>query len=122
SLGGNMAQTIKAFEEAVIHNGPSIIFAYAPCINHGIDMSKTIEIEKEAVTSSYFPIYRYSKESGLIIDSPQSNTSYLAFAMQESRYKALTIKNPTSANSLLSNAETFAKKRETRLKNNSVKK
>ena len=60
ALGADRAQTLKAFQEAEAYNGPSIIFAYAPCIAHGIDMSKTQTEQKRAVEAGYFPLYRYN--------------------------------------------------------------
>ena len=60
SMGANRAQVIKAISEAEAYNGPSIIIAYAPCIAHGIDMSKTQTEEKRAVDCGYWPLYRYN--------------------------------------------------------------
>ncbi len=57
-LGANPNQTLTAFKEAMEHNGPSIIIAYAPCVSQGIDMSKTPLIEKMAVQSGYFTLLR----------------------------------------------------------------
>ncbi|MDE7433702.1 MAG: hypothetical protein K2M43_00935 [Mycoplasmoidaceae bacterium] len=53
SMGANQSQVIKAFAEAQAYDGPSIIIAYAPCINHGIDMSGAEEEMKRAVLSGY---------------------------------------------------------------------
>ena len=63
ALGADRAQTLKAFQEAEAYDGPSIIFAYAPCIAHGIDMSKTQTEQKRAVEAGYFPLYRYNPEN-----------------------------------------------------------
>ncbi|GFH42900.1 pyruvate-flavodoxin oxidoreductase [Lactococcus hodotermopsidis] len=62
--GANKMQTIKAFEEAERHNGPSIIIAYTPCISHGLrgGMSRTLQEAKEAVASGYWQLYRYNPE------------------------------------------------------------
>ncbi len=57
-LGANPNQALTAFKEAMEHNGPSIIIAYAPCVSQGIDMSKTPTIEKMAVQSGYFTLLR----------------------------------------------------------------
>ena len=62
--GANMMQTIKAFDEAEKHKGPSVIIAYTPCISHGLygGMSKTLQEAKEAVNSGYWQLYRYNPE------------------------------------------------------------
>ena len=57
-IGANPNQALQAFKEAMEHNGPSIIIAYAPCVSQGIDMSKTPSIEKMAVQSGYFTLLR----------------------------------------------------------------
>jgi pyruvate-ferredoxin/flavodoxin oxidoreductase len=62
SLGANYNQTVKAFLEAEAYNGPSIIIAYAPCIAHGFDMSKTYLEEKIAVESGYWHLYRFNPQ------------------------------------------------------------
>lgn len=61
-----MNQVIKTFKEAASFDGPSIIIAYSPCIAHGIlkGMSNTIEEEKLAVESGYFPLFRYHPKKG----------------------------------------------------------
>ena len=57
-IGANPNQALTAFKEAMAHDGPSIIIAYAPCVAQGIDMSKTPNIEKMAVSSGYFTLLR----------------------------------------------------------------
>ena len=114
SLGANMQQTITAFKEAEEHNGPSIVIAYCPCINHGTDLSKTVEIEKNAVLSGYWNLFRYSSQTGLIIDQAAPNLSYLDFINTQSRYFTLTKKNPEIANQLFNLAESYAKQRLTK--------
>ena len=60
AMGANRQHAQKALQEAVAYNGPSIVFCYAPCINHGIDMSKSQLTEKRAVEAGYWPLYRYN--------------------------------------------------------------
>ncbi len=62
--GANMMQTIKAFDEAEKHKGPSLIIAYTPCISHGLyeGMSKVLDEAKQAVNSGYWQLYRYNPE------------------------------------------------------------
>lgn len=92
SLGANMMQTIKAFTEAKNYNGPSIIIAYAPCIAQGIKggMSNSIEEEKNATASGYFPLFRYNPETEeFSLDSKADFDKYYEFLNNENRYKSL---------------------------------
>ena len=110
SLGANMMQCVNAFLEAESNDGPSIIFAYAPCQNHGIDMSKTTEIQKQAVTSGYFPLVRHSGTTGETkLDPPFATTSYTEFLESQNRYKSLEKQNPARAKELFAKAEQQAK-------------
>ena len=69
SLGANYNQCIKAFKEAEAFDGPSIIIAYSPCVEHGYDMSKTMEEMKKAVETGYWNLYRFNPKTGLSLDS-----------------------------------------------------
>jgi len=104
SLGANMNQTIKAMKEAVNYNGPSIIIAYAPCIAHGIikGMDNTIEEEKLATESGYFPLFRYSPETNkFTLDSKADFDKYYEFISGEDRYRTLKQINPDLYKELL---------------------
>lgn len=113
SLGADRNQTLKAFQEAEAYDGPSIIFAYSPCIAHGIDMSKTQTEEKLAVEAGYFPLYRYNpdNESPFTWDAKEVKGSYQDFIRSEGRYKSLTKTNPEAAEALYKQAEEDAAKR-----------
>ena len=103
SLGANMQQAIKAFNEAKNYNGPSIIIAYAPCIAQGIlkGMSNSIEEEKLATKVGYFPIFRYNpEEKEFHLDSDADFDGYMDFLMGETRYKSLQKLNPEKAEEL----------------------
>ncbi len=95
SMGANKNQAIKAIKEAEAYDGPSIILAYAPCINHGIDMAKAQKIEKAAVDCGYWINYRYNpalKDQGknpLQLDSREPTGDPIAFVEAEKRYTAL---------------------------------
>lgn len=97
SLGANYNQCVKAFTEAEKYNGPSIIIAYAPCINHGIKggMKNSDLAAKQAVSSGYWNLFRYSpenaneKNSGMIFETPDLKTSFEEFLLSQSRYIAL---------------------------------
>ncbi len=87
SLGANQNQCIKAFKEAEAFDGPSLIVAYCPCTNHGIDMSKTHEEMKKAVECGYWSLLRYNpKDNSLSFDSEANFDKYGDFIESESRY------------------------------------
>ena len=113
ALGADRAQTLKAFQEAEAYNGPSIIFAYAPCIAHGIDMSKTQTEQKRAVEAGYFPLYRYNPAAEVPFswDAKDPKGAYQDFIRSEGRYKSLLKTNPDAAEALYSQAEKDAAQR-----------
>lgn len=108
SMGANKTQFMKAIKEAESYHGPSLIIAYAPCINHGIKagMGKTQEEEKRAVESGYWPLYRYDPrlvaegKNPFQLDSGEPNGSIHDFLMGEVRYAALTKTFPGEAERL----------------------
>ena len=92
SMGANPAHTIKIMKEAEAYDGPSIIIAYAPCIAQGIlkGMKNSIQEEKDATQSGYFPLFHYSpvtKEFKL--DSQADFSKYEDFIKGEDRYRSL---------------------------------
>ena len=108
ALGADRGQTLKAFQEAEAYNGPSIIFAYAPCIAHGIDMSKTQTEQKRAVDAGYFPLYRYNPENPeapFTWDAKEPKGNFQDFIKSEGRYKSLMKTNPSEAEALYEQAE-----------------
>ena len=113
ALGADRQQTLKAFQEAEAYDGPSIIFAYAPCIAHGIDMSKTQTEQKRAVEAGYFPLYRYNpaNEQPFTWDAKDPKESFQDFIKSEGRYKSLVKTNPEEAQALYEQAEKDAAKR-----------
>ncbi len=113
ALGADRQQTLKAFQEAEKYDGPSIIFAYAPCIAHGIDMSKTQTEQKRAVEAGYFPLYRYNpaNEVPFTWDAKEPKGSYQEFIRSEGRYKSLLKTNPEAAEELYTQAEKDAAQR-----------
>lgn len=113
ALGADRGQTLKAFQEAEAYDGPSIIFAYAPCIAHGIDMSKTQTEEKLAVEAGYFPLYRYNPDNEVPFtwDAKEPKGNYQDFIRSEGRYKSLMKTNPEAAEELYKQAEEDAAKR-----------
>ena len=113
SMGANPMQTIKAFKEAEEHNGPSIIIAYAPCIEQGIKkgMNCATTEQKLSVECGYNILMRY-KDGKLNIDSKEPDfDKYKEFLDGEVRYNSLKIKNPNEANELLEKNKNNSKKR-----------
>jgi pyruvate-ferredoxin/flavodoxin oxidoreductase len=108
SMGANKNQFMKAIREAESYRGPSLIIAYAPCINHGIKagMGKTQEEEKRAVESGYWPLYRYDprlmaeERNPFQLDYGEPNGTIHDFLMGEVRYAALTKTFPGEAERL----------------------
>lgn len=92
SLGANAMQAIKVMKEAEAYNGPSIIIAYAPCIAQGIikGMKNSINEEKLATESGYFPLLHYNPESREFkLDSKADFSKYDDFTLGEDRYRSL---------------------------------
>ena len=112
-LGANPMQAIKTIIEAEKHNGPSIIIAYAPCIEHGIKggMFNSLEQSKLSVECGYNILMRY-KDGKLIIDSPEPNfDKYEEFLNNEVRYNSLILKDKDSGKELLEQQKNNAKER-----------
>jgi pyruvate-ferredoxin/flavodoxin oxidoreductase len=117
AMGANKNQLMKAIVEAESYHGPSLIIAYAPCINHGINMGKSQNEEKKAVESGYWPLYRFDprlKEQGknpFVLDSKEPAGDFREFLMGEVRYSSLTRTFPDKAEALFGKAEEDAKER-----------
>ena len=114
SMGANSNQALKAMKEAEAHKGPSIIIAYSPCISHGIKggLVNSIDIEKLATTSGYFPIFRRHPETGFTLDSKNVDfDSYEEFLNSQTRYSMLKTINPEKAEELLKENKENAIKR-----------
>ncbi len=125
AMGADPAQALKAIREAEQYDGPSLIIAYSPCINHGVKagMNKSMEEMRHAVRSGYWNLIRYNpalREKGqnpLSIDSGEPTENYQQFIMGEVRYNALKLKFPEISEELFAKAESSAKERyETLLK------
>ena len=116
SMGADYAQTVKAIAEAEAYPGPSLIIAYAPCINHGIKkgMSKAQTEEKLAVECGYWHLFRFNPaaENKFSLDSKAPKMEgYQDFLKGEVRYLSLGLKNPERAEDLFAKNEAFAKER-----------
>ena len=119
AMGADNNQVLKAMVEAESYNGPSIIIAYAPCINHGIKGGMGIAQleEKKAVDAGYWNLFRYDPrlaaegKNPFQLDSKAPTASYRDFIMGEVRYNALTRKFPERAEQLFTEAEKFAEQK-----------
>ena len=119
ALGADYNQAVKALAEAEAYPGPSLIIAYAPCINHGIKkgMSKAMTEEDLAVKSGYWHLFRYNpalKQEGkpaFSLDSKAPTEDYQEFIGGEVRYTSLKLQNPEKAAVLFAKAEEAAKER-----------
>ena len=117
AMGANPAQLLKALTEAEAYHGPSLVIAYAPCINHGINMTKSQAEIKKAVEAGYWPLYRFNPEladagkNPFSLDSKDPTASYKDFIMGETRYTALAKLFPEVADTLFAKAEEDANER-----------
>ena len=117
SLGANPNHVVKVMKEAEAYNGPSLIIAYAPCINHGINMSRSLQEGKKAVEAGYWPLYRYNPELALdgknpfILDSKEPTGDFREFLMGQIRYTSLKKQLPDEAEVLYKQAEEDARLR-----------
>jgi pyruvate-ferredoxin/flavodoxin oxidoreductase len=117
AMGSNKNQLLKALIEAERYKGPSLIIAYAPCINHGINMGHSQEEEKRAVEAGYWPLYRYNPDltsegkNPFIFEAKEPTGSFRDFIMGEVRYATLKKQFPDTAEDLYTKAEADAKAR-----------
>ena len=119
AMGANMQQALKAIKEAEAYPGPSLIIAYAPCINQGIrkGMGRSMEESKLAVNSGYWPLYRYNpllEEEGknpFILESKEPDGTLQEFLSGETRYAALEKSNPEESKLLRARLENEYNKR-----------
>ncbi len=119
AMGADKNQTLKAIAEAEAYDGPSLIIAYAPCINHGlkIGMGCSQLEEKRAVECGYWATYRYNpqlKEEGknpFILDSKEPTANFRDFLMGEVRFSSLQKLFPETAEALFEKTEKDAKLR-----------
>ncbi len=121
AMGANRMQTIKALKEAEAYDGPSVIIAYSPCIEHGIKggLANHQITQKAAVECGYWTLYRYNpanEEKPLTVDYAKPDFSkFRDFVMTETRFNQLPNANPFEAEKLLDKASLDAQKRFGRL-------
>ncbi|WFE83239.1 pyruvate:ferredoxin (flavodoxin) oxidoreductase [Parabacteroides chongii] len=118
AMGADQAQTLKAIREAEAYDGPSLIIAYAPCINHGLKkgMGKSQQEEADAVACGYWHLWRYNPaleaegKNPFTLDSKEPDWSkFQDFLKGEVRFASLTKQFPAEAGELFQAAEDNAK-------------
>ncbi|MCL1827814.1 MAG: pyruvate:ferredoxin (flavodoxin) oxidoreductase, partial [Candidatus Cloacimonetes bacterium] len=117
AMGANKAQLINAIREAEAYNGPAIILAYAPCINHGIDLAKAQAEEKKAVDSGYWLLYRYNPslllegKNPFTLDSKDPTVDVKSFIDGETRFTSLGASAPDKMKEYREETAKFIKNR-----------
>jgi pyruvate-ferredoxin/flavodoxin oxidoreductase len=119
AMGADKNQLLKALAEAEAHKGPSLVIAYAPCINHGIKagMGKTQEQTTKAVEAGYWHLYRYNPDlidqgkNPFSLDSKEPKAGFNEFLESEVRYASLKQGFPEIADELFDRAEKEARQR-----------
>ena len=113
AMGADYNQCLKAMHEAESYHGPSIVIAYAPCINHGIKvgMSNCMAEEKNAVSAGYWHLFRFDPrladegKNPFTLDSKAPSANYRDFILGENRYRRLLAEFPERAAVLFDEAE-----------------
>ena len=119
AMGANQAQTLKAIAEAEAYPGPSLIIAYAPCINHGLTsgMGKAQAEMKKAVECGYWHLFRYNPnlraegKNPFILESKEPTGNFREFLLGEVRFASLRRSFPEVAEALFAKTEEDAKAR-----------
>ena len=117
AMGANDLQTLRAFLEAEVYDGPSLIIAYSTCIAQGFEMSKGLEQEKLAVQSGHWPLYRYNPvlldedKNPFILDSKAPSIPLEQYAYNETRYRMLVQSNEERATTLMKEAQQDVRER-----------
>ncbi|HSB88406.1 MAG TPA: pyruvate:ferredoxin (flavodoxin) oxidoreductase [Anaerolineales bacterium] len=107
AYGANMTQLVKALREAEAYHGPSLVIAYAHCINHGIDMRTGTDLHKDAVETGFWPLYRYNPDlaaqgkNPLQLDSKAPERGVEEFMYKQTRFVSLRQSDPARAEDLL---------------------
>lgn len=119
AMGANPDQCVSAFVEAEKYDGPSVIIAYAPCINHGYDMRYSENHSFNSVKSGYNTLFRYNpnNDEPMHIDSFDPTMNYRDYVETENRFSILEKVNKANKNKLLKQSEQDAINRRKSYKN-----
>jgi len=122
AYGAKDVRTLKAFMEAESYDGVSIIIAYSPCIEHGVDLARNLQQQQLAVDSGHFPLFRYDPrlipqgKNPLQLDSKEPTVEYKTFMDSENRFRQLTRSDPALAERFAEMAQEEVYKRYTHYK------
>ncbi|MEA2081927.1 MAG: pyruvate:ferredoxin (flavodoxin) oxidoreductase, partial [Elusimicrobiota bacterium] len=111
AIGANKQQFLNAISEAESYDGPSLILCYSPCINHGLDMSRSVEEEKLAVECGYWPLYRFNPlwenegKNPFKLEGKEPNGKFQDFIRGEVRFSSVKKLFPDRAEELFAKAE-----------------
>lgn len=111
AFGAKDAQTVRAFRQAATYDGPSIIIAYSPCIEHGYDLGLGLDQQTAAVESGYWPLYRYDPrlldegKKPMQLDSKLPNGTLNDFVSQENRFKSVQRRDSERYDMLMGDAQ-----------------
>jgi pyruvate-ferredoxin/flavodoxin oxidoreductase len=111
AIGANDAHTLRVFREAEAFPGPSLIIAYGACIAHGYDLRYSLEHQKNAVSTGYWPLYHYNPQleaqskNPFVLDSRAPSQELEAFVSSEDRYTMLKGSSPDEAARLIELAQ-----------------
>jgi pyruvate-ferredoxin/flavodoxin oxidoreductase len=116
ALGADDAQTVKALLEADAWDGPSLVIAYSTCIAHGIDMTRSMSHQRDAVRSGFWPLWRFHPgldphQQPFQLDSRKPSIPLREFALQEARFAMLERADPERSAHLLALAQSDADER-----------
>jgi pyruvate-ferredoxin/flavodoxin oxidoreductase len=111
AMGANDVHTLRAFLEAEAYNGPSLIIAYAHCIEQGVDTAKGLDQQKLAVNAGHWPLFRYNPDlvaqgkNPFVLDSKAPSIPLQKYAYNETRFTMLVQSNEEAAERLLKLAQ-----------------
>lgn len=111
ALGAKDSQTVKAFEEAESYPGTSLIIAYSPCIEHGYTLGLSLDQQRLAVETGFWPLYRFDPrrvaagEAGLKLDCAAPKVPLEKFWATERRFQALAGQDPAESKAILDAAQ-----------------
>lgn len=111
AMGANDMQVIKAMNEAEAYDGPSLIIAYCPCINQGLNMADGLSHQKNAVETGSWPLFRFNPlneitgKAPLTLDSKAPSKPLADFMSSETRFQVVNKMNPTRYEELLEKAQ-----------------
>ncbi len=122
AFGSKDAQTVRALTEAASYDGPSLVLAYSHCIAHGYEMADALDQQKMAVTTGYWPLFRYdprklgSETGPLTLDSAEPSKPLWDYMQNETRFRVVEKQNPEAFRLVVEGAEKAIRRRYAMLK------